>query len=619
LAAWKSSGLTGEAFARRHGGVSAAALYAWRRAGKQGRQLAEAKGHARNAAGRTRGAYSETERVAAVTAYRSSGLTQRSFAATWGLSIKTLGQWLQRAEQEGGKGLQTRRRGRPKGARNKPSPRSAAVASAIVETKARFPSFGLRKVAAYLGRFGGLRVSPTTVRTALAQAGVPASTPVRKPRRKKPLPRRFERARPNQLWQSDITSMVLPRSGNRVYLTVFLDDHSRYIVSWALSSQQRAGLVIEALRDGIARYGKPAEVLTDQGRQYFAWRGKSAFQKELLRQGIRHVVARAHHPQTVGKCERLWETVQRELWDRVQASDIGEARERMGHFFAHYNHFRPHQGIRDAVPADRFFGAEKEVRAALEARMAANELLLALHEPVRKPVYLAGQIGEAAVSVHGERGKLVIVTPGGGRQELSYDELGAGGGAGSQDTEVRDGDGEQRDGGGDEADASGRQAAALQGAASGAAGAGSLGGGDGGGEGEGAQELRGDPGVVGGSAEQGLGGGRAGGDGLAGVAVEPVGVEWDAGGAVAATEATREGGDEDGIGRSEPGPPLPAQGERGAEAPADGGGASDHPAAGPAGGEGAIAARSAGAEAAGGEGTVGGEKGGASPSGCGRA
>jgi transposase InsO family protein len=253
--------------------MSASALYGWRSAAKQGRRLAEPTGHARNPRGRTRGAYSEAERVAAVSAYRSSGLTQRAFAKTWGLSLKTLSVWVRRAGQEGGKGLATRQRGRPKGARSRKTPEAEALSSAIVETKARFPTFGLRKVAAYLVRFGGLRVSPTRVRTALAEAGVPARPPDRKPRRKRPLPRRFERSRPNQLWQSDITSMVLPRSGNRIYLTVFLDDHSRYIVSWALASQQRAGLVIEALRDGVGRFGKPAEVLTDQGRQYFAWRG----------------------------------------------------------------------------------------------------------------------------------------------------------------------------------------------------------------------------------------------------------------------------------------------------------------------------------------------------------
>jgi transposase InsO family protein len=108
------------------------------------------------------------------------------------------------------------------------------------------------------------------------------------------------------LWQSDITSFHLARQSRRVYLTVFLDDCSRYVVGFALNMHQRQDLVVEALMSGIARFGKPREVLTDQGRQYFAWRGKSAFQKLLVNEGIQHVVARAHHPETVGKCERLW-------------------------------------------------------------------------------------------------------------------------------------------------------------------------------------------------------------------------------------------------------------------------------------------------------------------------
>src|SRR5204862_5208447 len=103
------------------------------------------------------------------------------------------------------------------------------------------------------------------------------------------------------------------------------------------------------------KYGKPREVLTDQGRQYFAWRGKSAFQKLLVKQGIEHAVARSHHPQTLGKCERLWQSVAEELWDRVHPQELEEARARLKHYFAFYNFFRPHQGIDGGIPAERFF------------------------------------------------------------------------------------------------------------------------------------------------------------------------------------------------------------------------------------------------------------------------
>ena len=84
-------------------------------------------------------------------------------------------------------------------------------------------------------------------------------------------PQRFERARAGELWQSDITTFLLTRHSQRVYLTVFLDDYSRYIVSWGLYLHQKQDIVIETLLSGIERFGKPKEVLTDQGRQYFAW------------------------------------------------------------------------------------------------------------------------------------------------------------------------------------------------------------------------------------------------------------------------------------------------------------------------------------------------------------
>ena len=585
LAAWESSGLTAAAFAAQRGMPSEAALYSWRRAVRLGLPLATRQG-ARNPRGKTRAAYSDAERVAAVTAYKSSGLTQRAFARTWGVSIKSLSAWLAREKREGAKGLAARRRGRPKGSLNR-SGQSPAVAAAIVETKTRFPGFGLKKVAQHLLRFAGLKVAPATVGRTLQRAGVKATLPVRRPRRAPPQPRRFERARPNQLWQTDITSFVLPRPSARVYLTVFLDDHSRYVVSWALASHQKGELVLEALRDGVGRFGKPEEVLSDQGRQYFAWRGKSRFQRELKTLGIAHVVARSHHPQTVGKCERLWKTVQDELLSRCAPLDLAEARERLGHFFAHYNHLRPHQGLAGAVPADRFFGAEEAVQARLQANLADNELALAIGEAPRQPVYLVGQVGEHAVSVHGERGRLVVVTPS-GTQELSFDELGAASSA-PQLEEMSDDEQCDHDRGA-AADPSERQATALSPSAAGAAGAGAVGGGERGGAGEGAQDGHRDPGVVDGSQEQGNGGERAGADGTACLAIEPGGSEWDAGGPAEATQATREGGDEGSLGRSESGSGGAAQGERGAQAQAGRGGASDRAAAGNPDREGPLAA-----------------------------
>jgi transposase InsO family protein len=345
-------------------------------------------------------------------------MTYEEFERVWGVSRHTLYLWRKRYREGGPQALEhpfgTGRRGR--------RPLAATVRDEIVSTQRRFPDFGLRRVRDFLLRFRGLRVSTSGVRSAIEAAGLPrAAAPVR--RRRVEVPRRFERAKAGELWQSDITSYVLARPGRRAHLVVFLDDFSRYVVSWSLHLRISSITVGETLLEGVARFGKPEEVLTDQGPQYFAWRGKCDFQKLLAREGIRHVVARTHHPQTLGKCERLWKSVADELWDRTRPRDLAEARVRLDHYFRHYNHFRPHGGIGGLVPADRFFGAEKAVRDGVEAAIEKNELQLALGERPRTSVFLFGQVGDEQVSLHGERGRLVVQTRQ-GSQEVDIEDLG---------------------------------------------------------------------------------------------------------------------------------------------------------------------------------------------------
>jgi transposase InsO family protein/transposase-like protein len=376
------------------------------------------------------GPYDPDKRREAVEAFHKSSMNIEDFSRVWGVGKVSLRQWLKRYDLEGPKGLerkQYKRMGRP---------RRPGMREEIAEVQRKYPDFGLRKVKDFLFRYHGVKVSTGSVRNTLREKGL-NSRGVHKRRRKIKPPRRFERANAGDLWQTDITSFVLPRRSERIYLTVFLDDYSRYIVSWGLSLRQTQDFVIETLLDGIERFGKPKEVLSDQGRQYFAWRGKGDFQKLLIREGIQHVVARTHHPQTVGKTERFWGTVGEEFWDRVHPQDFTEAKERFGHFVAHYNHFRPHQGIDGMVPADRLFGAVSKVREALEKTMSRNELHLAIGEKPRKPVFLVGQVGDQQISLHGENGRLVFQTQDGKLQEMGLEELGVPGGKnGTGNTEV---------------------------------------------------------------------------------------------------------------------------------------------------------------------------------------
>jgi len=363
--------------------------------------------------------YTPEQKRQAVETLAKSGQSVEVFGKAWGVNPRALSRWRKAYQERGPRALEGRG-GRKPGK----EPLAAGLREGIVAVKQQFPDFGFRKVQGFLSRFRGVKASQPAILRVMQEEHLPHGRTAEKHWRKRQAPTRFERAKPGEMWQTDITSFVLPRYSQRVYLVAFMDDYSRYVVAWKLGVKQTTDFVQEALLEGIQRFGKPEELLSDQGRQYFAWRGKSEFQKLLTKQGIRHVVSRAHHPETLGKCERFWGTVGEEFWSRVEPLELLDAQERLAHFINHYNHFRPHQGIDNAVPADRFFGAESQVRKAMEEAWAQNQLALALNQPTRQPVFLVGQFGDQAVSLHGERGKLVFQNSQGVRQELAAHDLG---------------------------------------------------------------------------------------------------------------------------------------------------------------------------------------------------
>ena len=282
-----------------------------------------------------------------------------------------------------------------------PSPRRKAV----VEARTEHPEWGTRRIRDVLARFEGLGISETVVRRILHEEGlIDERTPA--PARSHS-PRRFERAAPNQMWQSDIFTFLLRRH-ERLYVAAFMDDHSRYLVSYALAHHQKSSLVLEAFERGVASYGAPEEVLTDQGRQYTAWRGQTAFEETLRQHGIRHVKSRPQHPETLGKIERFWKTLWQELLSRTVFADFADCDRRLGLYVQHYNFQRPHQALSGLVPADRFFRAAPQVRAAVETTIAANALRLARSQPPRKPFYLVGRLGDQDLSIAAQAGALTV-------------------------------------------------------------------------------------------------------------------------------------------------------------------------------------------------------------------
>jgi transposase InsO family protein len=351
------------------------------------------------------------QRLLLLDTWKRSGLPANDFASLVGVARHSLYDWKRRFEAEGPAGLMDRPRGGPRGSRLE-----EITKRAILMMKEQNPGWGCQRISDMLARGPALPASAGAVARVLHEAGY---TLEEEPSHRHPdKPREFERAKPNQLWQTDLFTFILKRQNRRVHMTAFMDDHSRFIVGYGIYATASGALVLEVLRAAIASYGVPEEILTDNGSQYVTWRGKSAFTRELEKHGIRQVVASPRRPQTLGKVERFWGTLWRECVETAVFIDLEDARKRIGLFIDSYNFQRTHQGIEGLVPADRFFGAAPEMKKTLQERVAANALELARNGIPKQPFYMTGQVGGKTFSVHAEGERVILTGEAGARQEI---------------------------------------------------------------------------------------------------------------------------------------------------------------------------------------------------------
>jgi transposase InsO family protein len=266
--------------------------------------------------------------------------------------------------------------------------------------------YGPRRIADVLKRFFLIPTSQATVHKTLSEQGL-VKKAKRKAAKNPSKPRFFERSRPNQLWQSDIMTFRL--AGRNAYLIGFMDDYSRYITSLGLYRSQTAEHVLETYRRGVSEYGVPKEMLTDNGRQYTNWRGKTRFEREMKKDRIQHIRSRPHHPMTLGKIERFWKSILNEFLQRAQFDSFEQAVERTAFWIKYYNHKRPHQGIGGLCPADRFFEIAHDLKKTMEKGVEENALELALRGRPVDPFYMVGRMGGQSVVIRAEKGKVKML------------------------------------------------------------------------------------------------------------------------------------------------------------------------------------------------------------------
>jgi len=285
----------------------------------------------------------------------------------FGISRTTGYKWLDRYRNEGQAGLTDRSR-RP---HNSPNKTPDHVEDAVCEVRREHPAWGGRKIRARLLRKAGRGT------LGCAAKMVPAASTITSILRRRDLLReedseqaktyqRFEKDRPNELWQMDFKGDFVLGDQTRCYPLTVVDDHSRFAVALKACPDQQRETVQTGLIGAFRRYGLPERIITDHGAPWGVGMARldggvfyTRLSAWLMRLDIRVSFTARAHPQTNGKNERFNGTLAAEVLRFERFYDLPACQERFRQWRQTYNLKRPHEALRTEtgrmdVPASRY-------------------------------------------------------------------------------------------------------------------------------------------------------------------------------------------------------------------------------------------------------------------------
>jgi transposase InsO family protein len=194
----------------------------------------------------------------------------------------------------------------PRADKGKPRTIDPAIIDAAILLREELPSRSVRRIIEILE--GEKLIVPGTVaRTSLSRHLVARGYGAKHLRTVKNAERpcrRFARAHRNSLWQADVKygPFVLDDGKRKkTYLLAIIDDATRAVMHAEFYIGQRLPILEDAFRKALLKYGKPSDILVDNGKIFISkW-----FRRACGRLGIRHIAAKPYSPQTKGKIEKF--------------------------------------------------------------------------------------------------------------------------------------------------------------------------------------------------------------------------------------------------------------------------------------------------------------------------
>ncbi len=299
------------------------------------------------------------QRYDAVLGVLRDGFSVTEVAQKFGVSRQAVHLWLKRYE-EGGLEALAEQSHRP---RVSPTQMPATAEARVLELRRHHPSWGQMHIRHQLERE---HLEPLPSLSAIYRALVRSGLIEERAKRKKlPTYKRWERGRAMELWQMDVVGGLLLDDGTECKIIDGIDDYSRFIVCAGIMTRAIARQVCGHFAAALEKHGVPEEILTDNGKVFTNRFGLTPsevlFDRICRDNGIVHRLTAPGHPTTTGKIERFHRTLRHEfLMDRTFSS-LERAQGELDEWIEDYNLRRPHQSLKMATPAERFYGARSKV------------------------------------------------------------------------------------------------------------------------------------------------------------------------------------------------------------------------------------------------------------------
>ena len=290
----------------------------------------------------------QDERLQFILEVRAGEESLAALCRRYGVSRKTGYKWLARYAEHGVEGLADRSR--------KPlqQPRAVDLATreAIVALRARFPSWGERKLKAWLERERPERAWPAASTIGALLKRCELTRPAQRRWRATPSERLVAAEQPNQVWAIDFKGWFRTGDGSRCEPLTLSDTHSRYLLRCQALERSSGPFVRALLAAAFREYGLPTRIRSDNGAPFASTGvgGLSRLSVWWLRLGVMPERIQPGHPEQNGRHERLHRTLKGETAQPPRRNARAQ-QQAFARFQRIYNEERPHEALAMATPA----------------------------------------------------------------------------------------------------------------------------------------------------------------------------------------------------------------------------------------------------------------------------